>query len=91
MRTVNQNKTKGVRVMNGQNYLGAKGWSLREHCDWAANYVKYIDYDILCVMTIYRYGKTAYMTYTSDEYLAWRSDIDGTKELALADVKKWGA
>tara|TARA_Y100001963_G_C6688554_1_gene403482 strand:- start:144 stop:386 length:243 start_codon:yes stop_codon:yes gene_type:complete len=80
MGMVNQNKTKGVQVMK-----------LINSCDYAANYAKVNDDGSVTVKTLYRYGKPAIKTYTKDEFIAWRNDINGTKELTLNDVKNWRA
>ena len=84
MRDTNQNK--GARVMKT---LLQQGYKLIDSCDYAANYAKVNEDGTITVETLYLYGKPVVKTYTKDEFIAWRNDVDGTKEVSLADVKTW--
>ena len=85
MRDTNQNK--GAKVMKP---LLQQGYKLIDSCNYAANYAKANEDVTVTVETLYLYGKPVVKTYTKDEFIAWRNDVDGTKELTLAAVKKWG-
>ena len=85
MRDTNQNK--GAKVMETKKPL--QDYKLIDSCDYAANYAKANEDGTVTVETLYRYGKPVVKTYTKDEFIAWRNDVDGTKEVSLADVKTW--
>ena len=57
-----------------------------DSCSMAANYAKADQDGNIIVMTIYRYGKTVYKIYNKDEFIAWRNDVDKTKEITLEDL-----
>ena len=86
MRDTNQNK--GARVMKT---LIQQGYKLIDSCNYAANYAKANEDGTITVETLYLYGKPVVKTYTKDEFIAWRNDVDGTKELTLAEATKWSA
>ena len=80
MRMVNHNKTKGARVMKT---LTEQGYKLIDSSNDCANYAKANEDGTITVETLYRYGKPVVKTYTKDEFIAWREDINGTKEFSL--------
>ena len=85
MRNENTKQTKGVEMKT----LIQQGYKIIDSSNDCANYAKANEDGTVTVETLYRYGKSVVKTYTKDEFIAWRNDVDGTKEVSLADVKTW--
>ena len=53
-----------------------QGYKLIDSSNDCANYAKTNDNGNITVQTLYRYGKSAIKTYTKNEFITWRTEVN---------------